>query len=211
MPTGTNITYTEIVRLLPSYLERKDAAFAAEIPTFVNLAENRIATDMKQEGFQSVVTGTFALSNVQDKPAFWRETISFSYQVSGVWTTLKLRPLEWCKRYWPNPSETDLPQYYADYNINHFYLAATPPAAYPFELAYYARLNPLSESNNENWMTLNAPQALLYACLLEAAMWCKNPIAEEKWLKQYALASGGLVKEDTQRLEDRNAKVRKNA
>jgi len=208
MPTATDINYTQLVRLLPSYLERKDDAFKNEIPTFINLAENRIATDMKQEGFQAVVTGTFDLSNVQDKPAFWRETISYTYKVNGEWVDLKLRTLEYLKRYWPNPSETGLPEYYADYNINHFYVGATPAAAYPFELTYYARLDPLSESNTENWMTLNMPQTLLYACLLEAAMWCKNPIAEDKWMKQYVMASGGIMGEDRERKADRNSKVK---
>jgi hypothetical protein len=209
--TGTNVTYTELKRLLPSYMERKDEAFRLEIPTFVNLAENRIATDMKQEGFQSVVTGTFNLSNVQPKPVFWRENISFSYQLNGQWVDLKLRSLEYLKNFWPSINETAPPIYYADYNINNFYLAGTPGVAYPFELVYYARLDPLSDSHDENWLTLNAPQALLFATLLEAAMWCKNPQAEAKWEKQYQIAAGGLVTEDAGRKEDRNVKVKKNA
>jgi hypothetical protein len=211
MPSGTNVTYTQLLAMLPSWLERRDQAFRDEIPRFINLAENRLATDMKQEGFEAVVTGTFALNNVQDKPTFWRETISFSYKVSGQWRDLKLRSLEYLKRYWPNTAETGLPEYYADYNINHFYVAGTPGVAYPFELVYYARLDPLSSANDSNWLTLNAPQALLYACLLEAALWCKNSAAEQKWQQQYMVAVGGQLNEDAGRKEDRNSKVKKNA
>lgn len=211
MATGTNVTYSNLLLLLPSYLERRDTAFRDQMPTFINLAENRIATDMKQEGFQAVVTGNFALANVQPKPAFWRETISFHYKISGEWVDLKLRSLEYVKRYWPATAQTGLPAYYADYNINNFYIAGTPAVAYPFELAYFARLDPLSSANDENWLTLNAPQALLYACLLEAAMWCKNPAAEQKWQQQYLAAAGGLMNEDAERKEDRNVKVKKNA
>ena len=205
---STNLTYNSLIALLPSYLERKDDAFKAQIPTFINLAENRIATDMKQEGFQAVVTGTMDLSNVQEKPSFWRENISYSILTTQGKKTLRLRPLEYIQRYWPNAAETGEPVYYAEYNINHFYVAATPDMEYEFELVYYARLEPLTVENQTNWMTLNAPQTLLYAALWEAAMWCKNPAAEQKWMQQYQIATGGIITEDKQRLSDRNAKVK---
>ncbi len=205
---GVSINYQRLVDMLPSWLERKDDAFKAQIPNFINLAENRIATDMKQEGFQSVVEGVFDLSNVLPKPSFWRETISFTYKVGSKVTDLKLRTLEYVKKFWPDANDTDLPLYFADYNINHFYIAPTPPEKYAFELVYYARLQPLTIDHQENWLTLNAPQTLFYATLLEAAMWCKNPAAEQKWMQQYQIATGGIINEDNQRAEDRNARVK---
>lgn len=207
MPTGTNVTYAELITMLPSWLERKDDAFKQQIPRFINLAENRLATDMKQEGFQAVVTGNMAINNVQPKPSFWRENLSYSVFIDGTWKQLKLRTLEWVKNYWPRPGVQGIPEYYADYNINYFYVAGTPGVAYDFELVYYARLEPLSEEHQENWLTLNAPQALLYACLWEAAMWCKNPAAEAKWQQQYQIAVGGQITEDQSRQADRNSKV----
>lgn len=203
-----NITYTELLKLIPAYLEQRGEAFKAQIPIFINLAENRIATDMKQQGFQAVVTGQMALSNVQPKPVFWRETLSFNYKLGGVWKSMSLRSLEYLKRYWPDTEEKAPPVYYADYNINNFYVAGTPGLPYDFELTYYARLDPLSETKNTNWLTMNAPQALLYATLLEAAMWLKNPAAEQKWMQYYQIAAGGQVTEDQARKEDRNSRVK---
>lgn len=201
-----NVTYNALIQMLPSWLERKDAAFLAEIPNFINLAENRIATDMKQQGFQMVVTGNLPISNAMEKPTFWRETISFSYDVNGETIDLKLRTLEYVKRFWPSKAVKAPPVFYADYNATHFYLAGTPDQAYTFQLVYYARLDPLTESHQTNWMTMNAPQALFYACLWEAAMWCKNPAAEQKWMQQYQIAVGGIVAEDVSRKTDRNSK-----
>lgn len=205
---GVSINYARLVEMLPSWLERKDDAFKQRIPDFINLAENRIATDMKQDGFQAVVTGALDPSNVQPKPVFWRETISYTVKIGNRWVDLKLRSLEYVKRYWPSPILTGDPVYYADYNFQHFYIAPTPPEKLAFELCYYARLEPLNESHQENWITLNAPQALLFAALLEAAMWCKNPAAEQKWMQQYQIAVGGILKEDGNRKEDRNARVK---
>lgn len=202
---SSNFTYDIIVAQLTSYAERPDAAYLAQIPVFLALAENRLATEMKQQGFQAVVTGNMALTNVQDKPTFWKENISFGYLLNGVFQPLYLRSLEYIRAWWPNTSVAGVPKYYADYNINHFYVAGTPASAYTFELVYYARLDPLTPSHQENWMTLNAPQALLYACLLEAALWRKNQADVVKWTDQYRGAVSSLINENRERLVDRNA------
>lgn len=210
MPTPqTNMTYDLLVFNLQQYRERSDPAYVESIPTFINSAENRLATEMKQLGFQCVVTNTFDLSPVQSKPSFWRETTSFSYQVNGVWKQIYLRSLEYVRAYSPNAGLADSPRYYADYDINHFYLSATPASAYPFELVYQARLDPLGPDHQTNWMTLNAPQALLYASLLEAALWAKADADVAMWKTEYGEAVGGLVAESRERLQDRGTAVTK--
>lgn len=202
-----NFTYTELLKLVPQYMERSDALFLSAIPTFLALAENRLATDMKQQGYQAVVTGTFGSTNVLAKPSFWRETISFGYLVDAVFTPVHLRSLEYLRQFWPSAGMRGLPRYYADYNINNFYVAPTPAAGYDFELVYFARLEPLTEENQSNWNTLNAPQALLAAVLAEAAKWCGNQLKEARWKEDYATALAGLMSENSERLADRSTVV----
>ncbi len=199
-----DFTYTQLLTLLPQYAERFDDAFQDQIPTFISLAENRIATDLKQQGFQSVVTGTLPLTSSMEKPAFWKETISFMYTNSdGESTPLFLRPLEYLRNYWPNRSQTSTPRFYADYNATHFLFAPTPDTAYTFELVYYARLQPLGPTNDSNWMTLNVPQALLAACMVEACRFIKNAGRQEVWEAAYTSASGSLKGENSERQADR--------
>ena len=199
-----DFTYTELLTLIPQWAERQDAAFAAQIPTFIALAENRIATDMKQQGFQSVVKGTLPLSPAMAKPAFWKETISFSYtSATGERTPLFLRTLEYLRNYWPNDTLTDTPRYYADYNATHFLFAPTPSAALDFELVYYARLQPLSAANDSNWMTLNVPQVLMAACMVEASIFSKNSARQAVWEAKYQEASGTIKSENSERMSDR--------
>ena len=203
-----NFTFTKLLQLLPGYMERDDSAFKDQVPTFIALAENRLATDMKTQGFQSVVKGKLPITNVMPKPAFWRETINFSYyNDAGEKQPLQLRSLEYATAFWPNPAVSGLPRFYADYNINNFYLAATPLKKYDFELVFYARLQPLSTANDSNWMTLNAPQALFYAIMLEAALWTKNKDREATFQAQYEMAKQGLMSENSERLADRTTVV----
>lgn len=203
-----NLTYTQLLEQIPSYAVRNDAAFVNKLPTFIMLAENRLATDMKQQGFESVVSGLLPLMPSMPKPMWWRETISFEYTLDGVKQPLNLRSLEYVKNFWPTPAQKAPPRFYADYNISNFYLAATPDVPYEFELVYYARLEPLDETHQENWLTLNAPQALLFASMLEASLWTKNDAEIAKWGNQYQSASGGQLKEDAERVVDRNTVVR---
>lgn len=201
-----DFTYTQLLTLIPQYAERFDTAFSDQIPTFISLAENRIATDMKQQGFTSVVTGTFPLTSSMAKPAFWKETISFMYTTAdGESTPLYLRPLEYLRNYWPNASLTGTPRFYADYNATHFLFAPTPSAALTFELVYYARLQPLSASNDSNWMTLNVPQALFAACMVEAYRFAKNAGRQAAWEDSYTMANGSLKSENAERQADRTA------
>ena len=199
-----DFTYSQLLTLIPQYSERTDTAFANQVPNFIALAENRLATEMKQQGFQSVVSGTLPLTSSLAKPAFWKETISFSYTSSaGNSTPLLLRPLEYLRNYWPNPSLTDTPRFYADYNATHFLFAPTPSAALNFELVYYARLQPLGVSNDSNWMTLNTPQALFAAIMLESCLFTKNSARQAVWTDAYQTAVGALKSENSERMADR--------
>lgn len=198
------LTYTSLVSMICSYQERTDDAFVAMIPTFINLAENRIATDMKQQGFQSYVTATLPTNGVMQKPSFWRETISIRYtDATGAKVPLFLRNLEYCTNYWPDATKTDAPKYYADYNATHFLIVPTPPSAYSMELAYYARLQPLSTDNQTNWLTLNAPQALLYACMVEVCTWAKKGDDAMVWEGKYKDSKSSIQGENMERTADR--------
>jgi hypothetical protein len=198
-----NFTYAQLAELVPQYAERTDAAFAAQVPTFVALAENRLATEMKQQGFQAVVSGTLPTTSSMEKPSYWKETISFYYtNAAGERLPLFLRALEYVRNYWPNSSLQSTPQFYADYNATHFLLGPTPSEAFDFELVYYARLQPLSDSNQSNWLTLNAPQALFAAIMVEACRYIKSP-RQPVWEDMYQSSTGGLKQENAERQADR--------
>ena len=206
---ATNMTYDDLESSIKSYTEQSaNSTFVGEIPNFINLAENRVALDLKQQGFQAVVTGTLPLNCVLPKPAFWRETISFNYtDASGVVTQILMRNYEYLRNFWPNAATQDLPRYYADYNFENFFLAPTPNSGFTFELVYYARLTPLSSANQSNWMTVNIPQTLLFACLIEAYAWLKNSEQAGIWENRYKESAASVITENQDRLGSRGEKV----
>lgn len=214
MSGPANMNYDTLVSDVFSYTERKtsDTALSDQIPRLIMLAENRIATDANILGLKQVKTGALLANNpVVAKPAYWRRTVSFNFTDStSSRTELLLRTYEFCRDYWPNPSIAGTSgtngtiRYYADYNFDNFLVAATPNAAYPFELIYIARLEPLSSSSEINWLTANAPQLLLAATLLEAEIFLKNTSRIQSRQDQYDSSLKSFMAEDGARAMDRN-------
>jgi hypothetical protein len=86
-------------------------------------------------------------------------------------------------------------------------VAPTPAAAYTFEIVYYERVQPLDSTNQTNWFTIYAPQALLYGSLLQAMPFLKNDERLPMWQAQYQQIVSTLKAEDVTRIGDRQTTV----
>jgi hypothetical protein len=199
------LTYDSLTETVKQYLERKDAAVVNAIPTFITLAEFEIAEQIKTLGQLQLVESTMTADNpVLQKPARWRKTVSMSVTVDGVRKPVLLRKYEYLKNYWPDANETDVPLYYADTNWDHWYLAPTPSTDFTFEVLYYERISPLSSTNQTNWLTQNAPNAMLFGTLLQAMPFLKND-QRQIFQQKYTESLQSLKAEDVARVGDRQA------
>jgi hypothetical protein len=202
------MTYDNLVTDIAQYLERTDAATLAKIPTFIGLTEQKIATQLKILGNLTVQASTFIQgANIIDKPARWHKTVSFNITVAGRRRPVLLRTYEYLREYWPDPTQEDVPKFFADYDYTHWMIAPTPDAAYNFEILYYERIQPLDSSNQTNWFTIYAPQALLYGSLVEASMFLKNYDKAGAYGQQFETIMQTMVVENKLRIADRQAVV----
>jgi hypothetical protein len=206
MTTAAVMTYDSLVADVASYLERTDVATLEKIPTFVMLAEQIIASQIKFLGNLTVQASQMTSDDpVINKPARWRKTVSMNITVDGKRQPVLLRRYEYLREYWPDPTATDVPKFYTDYDFTHWLVAPTPDVAYNFEVLYYERVQPLDSSNQTNWFTQYAPQALLYGSLLQAMPFLKNDSRVQLWQAMYQQAMQVLTAEDKLRVADRQA------
>jgi hypothetical protein len=206
MVAAVVMTYDSLVADIESYLERTDAATVDKIPTFIMLAEQQIATQIKFLGNLTVNESTMVQGDpVIAKPARWHKSVSFNVVVNGVRQPVLLRKYEYIREYWPNATLTDVPKFYCDYDYEHWLIGPTPADDYTFEVLYYERVQPLDSSNQSNWFTQYAPQALLYGSLLQAMPFLKNDERIPMWRAEYDIAMSSLKTEDTLRIADRQA------
>jgi hypothetical protein len=199
------MTYDSLTSTVLQYLERKDASVVNAIPTFISLAEFEIAQEIKTLGQLQVAEATMTADNaILQKPARWRKTVSMSVTVDGKKQPIYLRKYEYLKNYWPDANQTDVPLYYADTDWEHWYIAPTPDQDYAFEVLYYERISPLSSANQTNWLTQNAPNAMLFGTLLQAMQFLKND-QRTIFQQKYTEALQSLKAEDVARVGDRQA------
>ena len=207
--TAYALTYDNLTSSVLQYLERSDPAVVAFVPTAIMLAEFEIAQDIKTLG-QMIVAGANMTSGnpVIAKPALWRKTVSMTLtDASGQKQPIYLRKLEYLSSYAPDVTATGTPLYYADYDYDNWFVAPTPSAAFAFEALCYTRLTPLSTANQTNWLTRNAPNALLYGTLKQTAPFIKDDPRIAVWSGLFGSAMASLKAEDQLRVGDRQTIV----
>ena len=208
---ATTTTFTTLKADVQRYLERgstlgNDPVIIEQLPRLINLAERRIARELKVQGFINVVTGALTPGlSVYAKPDRWRDTVSINIGVGSTRKQVFARSYEYSRQYWPDESLTAEPDFYSDYDSSHWLIAPTPDATYPFEILYYELPPLLDDVVQSNWLTEYAPQLLLYGTLLEATPFLKNDERIQVWQSMYDRAAAMLNGEDLAKVLDRNS------
>jgi hypothetical protein len=201
------MTYDSLLTDLRRYLERgftveSDQIVYEQLPRLITLGERRIARELKVEGFiRAVQTPLQVGVAVYRKPDRWRDTVSMTVDGSPIYA----RSYEYCRNYWPDESDTDTPEFYADYDYQHWLITPTPAAAQTLEILYYEQPRFLGDDFQTNWLTEYAPDLLLYATLLEATPFLKSDERVQLWQAMYDRAAQALSGEDLKRIMDRSA------
>ena len=189
------MTYDELVTNLRNYTEVDANVFSTSvINTFITMAENRILRDIDLDVFKvEAAASTTAGNKFLTAPS---DILTHRYLMVTSGTDqvfLDFRDTSFMKEYWPNGAETGVPKYYSVWDQNTFYLAPTPNANFTVELGYIYRPAQLSPVTPTTWISNNAPEALLYACLIQAYSYTKGPLEMLQYFENsYKQAVQGL-------------------
>lgn len=200
-----SMTYDSLLVDIRRYLERgftaeSDPIVYEQLPRLVTFAQRRCARDLKIQGFIRAVETTLQPNlPVYLKPDRWRDTVSITVNGKPIFP----RSYDYLRNYWPDETQTGIPQYYADYDFQHWLFVPTPNAAIPAEILYYEQPALLGEEQQTNWLTDYAPDMLLYACLLEATPFLKKDERIQLWQTMYERAAQAVNNEDLRRIVDR--------
>jgi hypothetical protein len=189
------MTYDELVTNLRNYTEVDANVFSnSVINTFITMAENRILRDIDLDVFKLEVAGNMTSGNkFLTAPS---DILTHRYMMITSGTNqifLDFRDTSFMKEYWPNGATTGTPKYYSVWDQNTFYVAPTPNANFSVELGYIYRPAQLSPATPTTWISTNAPEALLYACLIQAYSYTKGPLEMLQYFENsYKQAVQGL-------------------
>ena len=190
------MNYSELVTNIRGYTEVDSNVFPdSVINTFITMAENRILRDIDLDVFKKEATANLiADSRFLPMPG---NILTHRYIMvtddNGDQIFLDFRDTSFMKEYWPDYKETGVPKYYSVWDDETFYIAPTPASALSVQLGYIVRPEQLSSTNTTTWVSTNAPEALLYACLIQAYSYTKGPLELVQYFENsYKQAIQGL-------------------
>ena len=170
------MNYSQLSTLIQDYCESTEQSFVANIPTFVQLAEERIYNSVQIPAIRKNVTGTMTI-NFQyfSLPSDWLSTFSLAVidPTTGEYEYLLNKDVNFIRASYPPPNSYGKPQYYAIWNNSSMILGPTPDLAYTAELHYYY-YPPSIVTNSTSWLGDNFENVLLYGSLREAYTYLKG-------------------------------------
>lgn len=185
------MNYTQLSAAIVAYTENTSSDFAAQIPTFVQQAEQRIYNSVQFPSLRKNVTGITTNNNKYlSCPSDFLAVYSMAaIDGSGSYEYLLNKDVNFIRQSYPNPSDDKgIPKYYALFgptvsgssitNELTFLLGPTPDAAYSIELHYYYYPVSISDTVNNpagtSWLGDNFDSVLLYGSLVEAYTYMKG-------------------------------------
>ena len=214
------MNYTQLTAAIEAYTENTEANFVAEIPVFVQQAEQRIYNSVQFPSLRKNVTGTTTADNKYlscptDFLAVYSMAIVDGTLASGTYEYLLNKDVNFIRQAYPQADDTGLPRYYAlfgpqstDTKELSFILGPTPDAEYPVELHYYYYPESITTvSGGQTWLGDNFDSVLLYGSLVEAYTYMKGEadmmgLYNAKYQEALALAKrlgDGMERQDAYR------------
>ena len=172
-----SFTLTTLTASVQEWTQNDESTFVAEIPFFIQNAEERIFIVVDLEYFRKNATGVMTSGNkFLQKPSDWLANFSLSFVNSSSENVFLLqKDVNYLQEFHPNPSSTGTPRFYASFDVNNFIVAPTPNSNFTVEVHYYYRPASLTtDDSGSTWISTNAPDALLYATLIEAYTFMKG-------------------------------------
>lgn len=163
-------TFDGLVAFIISHLELDDET-AAQVPTFIRMAEyrlNRLVTAPERETSSSLTTE--AGNQTVSLPVDFRQ-LHNARVVSSEGYPLKQVTRDHLHDAYTNSSGKPVAFAISEQGLE---FGPTPDGAYGISLVYSAKIPPLSEGNQSNWLLVAHADAYVYSALWQACAWLED-------------------------------------
>jgi hypothetical protein len=177
---------------IQSYCESTETSFVAQIPEFVQSAEERIYNTVQIPAIRKNVVGNVTANNKYlSLPPDWLATFSLAVIDGGAYSYILDKDVNFIRESYPNPSSTGRPQHSAIFDANTLILGPTPDQSYTTELHYYYYPESIVTAGT-TWLGDNFETVLLYGAIREAYTYLKGEadlmaMYEQKYQEALAL------------------------
>ena len=185
-------TYSDLKTSIAGYLARSD--LTTQIPDFITFAENRLRRELRiRQMLKSVTTASVSGDATVEIPSDFLEIRDFVVMTNPIQPLSYSSPSALSND--PRTSEVGVPKSYTIL-ASEFQLTPAPDGVYTLKLLYFSAPAYLSDTNTSNVFLTTAPDALLYASLVEAEPYLMNDARINTWGSMYDRAISSLTKSD---------------
>ena len=171
------MNYTQLVQAIEDFCESTEATFVANIPNFVQVAEERIYNSVQIPALRKNQIGTLVGSNKYlTLPTDWLATYSLaviSLAPAADQMFLLNKDVNFIREAFPYPAVTGVPTHYAQFDADTLIIGPTPDQNYPVELHYFYYPQSIVTATT-SWLGDNFESVLLYGSLREAYLFQKG-------------------------------------
>jgi hypothetical protein len=182
--------YNDLVSTIESYLARTD--LSSIIPTFIQLAQDRITRDLRTREMLKIATTT-ATDETVELPTDFLEMREIHFQGNPP-TSLEYQSPD--KFFRDTMTTTSGVPYYYTIIGYELQFSPAPDGNRTLQMLYYAQPTFISSTVSSNLYLANYPDALLYASLSEAEPYLMNDSRIQVWASMYDRAIGNIMKND---------------
>ena len=176
------MTYTELVQKIRDYTEVSNTVLSDTIVNgFIENAEFRILRDVDSDNnrryvFANLIAGTRFIDTPQDLLVIRSAQIVDSDGTANPDNRefLQYRDTSFMSEF-NNLNSQGVPKYYSNWDESRIVVAPTPDQTYQIQLNYILKPAGLSSTVPTTYLSLQFPNGLLYACLVEAYGFLKGP------------------------------------
>lgn len=190
------MNYTQLSDSIQDYCQSTETSFVANIPNFVQLAEERIYNSVQLPAIRKNSTASASIGNqYMSLPTDWLSTFSLASidPVSSDYAYLINKDVNFIRECYPGSSTQGRPLYYAIWDDDTMIFGPTPDKAYTMELHYYYYPESIVTAST-TWLGDNFETVLLYGSLREAYLYLKGEQDIVNYYEQKYQESLGLLK-----------------
>ena len=170
------MNYATLTTLIQQYCESTEQTFVDNIPTFVQLAEERVYNSVQIPAIRRNQIGTLSINNKYlTLPSDWLATFSLAVidPDTGAQEFMLDKDVNFIRQSYPSPDDVGVPKYYAIFDDNTLILGPTPDYAYQVEMNYYYYPESIVTAGT-SWLGDIYENILLYGALREAYTYLKG-------------------------------------
>lgn len=170
-------TQATLKSAIQTYCQSTETSFVAYLDTIILQAEDRIskATIMpmnRKNGSVTFVNGTVTAA----LPSDFLAPFELRAVVSGTYSSVEYVDVSLIREAYPVPTTTGTPRWYSMYSDSTIIVGPTPGSGITGWLNYFYKPASITvgATSTTTWLSTNAENCLLYACLAEAYTFLKG-------------------------------------